>query len=91
MDTCRTCGKLFDGEGWKTVCRRCYINAMGEEDEVVEAERKEAELQRFVARGRPAQMTSERLRQLLQLCHPDKHGNSVLSQEVTRWLLSLRK
>lgn len=25
-------------------------------------------------------------RKLLTLCHPDKHGNSKLSQEVTVWL-----
>lgn len=32
-----------------------------------------------------------RLRQLLQLCHPDKHGGSELANAVTAWLLSLRK
>ncbi len=32
-----------------------------------------------------------RLRQLLQLCHPDKHGNSKTSQEVTQWLLEARQ
>jgi transcriptional regulator with XRE-family HTH domain len=33
----------------------------------------------------------ERLRQLLQLCHPDKHGSSRASVAATQWLLSLRK
>lgn len=36
-------------------------------------------------------ITRERLRQLLQLCHPDKHGNSQTSQDVTCWLLEVRK
>jgi len=30
------------------------------------------------------------LRKLLQLCHPDKHGNSELSNEVTRALLAMK-
>lgn len=34
---------------------------------------------------------AQRLRQLLQLTHPDKHGGSALATEVTAWLLSLRK
>ncbi len=29
-------------------------------------------------------------RKLLMLCHPDKHGNSELAQEVTRWLIAER-
>lgn len=37
------------------------------------------------------QITRERLRQLIQLCHPDKHNNSSASVEATQWLLELRK
>lgn len=29
-------------------------------------------------------------RKIMMLCHPDKHGNSELSQEVTRWLIENR-
>lgn len=32
-----------------------------------------------------------RLRELLQLCHPDKHGGSALAQRITAWLLELRE
>lgn len=32
----------------------------------------------------------ERIRQLLQLCHPDKHNNSLGSNDATRWLLKQR-
>ena len=32
-----------------------------------------------------------RLRDLLMLCHPDKHKNSEKSSDVTRWLLEIRK
>jgi transcriptional regulator with XRE-family HTH domain len=31
-----------------------------------------------------------RLRQLLQLCHPDRHGNSKVATEVTAWLNQMR-
>lgn len=30
-------------------------------------------------------------RKLLMLCHPDKHGNSKLASEVTRWLIDERE
>lgn len=32
-----------------------------------------------------------RMRQLLQLCHPDKHNGSATSTAVFQWLMSLRK
>lgn len=34
----------------------------------------------------PTEMT----RKMLMLCHPDKHGNSPVATEVTRWLLDQR-
>jgi hypothetical protein len=34
---------------------------------------------------------SAMFKKLLMLCHPDKHGNSELSHEVTRWLIEERK
>ncbi len=30
------------------------------------------------------------VKRLLSLCHPDKHGNSKASTEVTQWLLEQR-
>lgn len=42
-------------------------------------------------RGRPlTAIDKTRLRQLIQLCHPDKHGGSPLASEVTQWLNKLR-
>lgn len=32
-----------------------------------------------------------RVKQLLMLCHPDKHGNSELATQVTRWLIDCKK
>jgi hypothetical protein len=31
-----------------------------------------------------------RVKQLILLCHPDKHANSALANDVTKWLLTLR-
>lgn len=33
----------------------------------------------------------ERLDDLIQLCHPDRHDNNARSNDVTRWLIGLRK
>lgn len=45
------------------------------------------------ARATPAagMIDKARIRQILQLVHPDKHAGSALAGEVTAWLLSLRK
>jgi hypothetical protein len=37
-----------------------------------------------------AQIPLYRLKQLIALTHPDRHGNSKASNEVTQWLLKLR-
>jgi hypothetical protein len=31
-------------------------------------------------------ITPERMRQLLSLCHPDRHNGSAMSTEVFQWL-----
>lgn len=64
------------------------------------SERERAAGSRGKSRGEPA-ATAERLgptlderraRQLLQLCHPDKHGGSRAATEVSQWLnAALRK
>lgn len=38
----------------------------------------------------PTQITPARLKQLLQLCHPDRHQNSPLSNDVQQWLLQVK-
>lgn len=49
---------------------------------------------RKLARGAspsaPASIRPERVKQLIRLCHPDKHGDSQVATEVTQWLLSMR-
>jgi hypothetical protein len=35
-------------------------------------------------------MDLQRWRQLLQLCHPDRHDGSATATAVTQWLLQIR-
>lgn len=35
-------------------------------------------------------LDGQRVKDLIKLCHPDRHGNNALSTEVTKWLNSLR-
>lgn len=37
------------------------------------------------------EITPERLKQLSQLCHPDRHDNSALSTAVFQWLREIGK
>lgn len=32
-----------------------------------------------------------RLRQLIRLCHPDKHNESAMATEVSQWLQEIKK
>lgn len=35
-------------------------------------------------------LTDDMWKKIMMLCHPDKHSNSDLSHEVTRWLITNR-
>jgi hypothetical protein len=37
------------------------------------------------------EVDTSRLRKLLMLCHPDKHENSGMATEVTRWLIEIKE
>ena len=74
---CPTCGKsYFKDEKWKHLCLKCYL-AKKPADKLVSV---------------PATPPIEpgMLRRLIQLCHPDKHGNSEAATLATQWLLKLR-
>lgn len=40
--------------------------------------------------GQQLTLDSTRLRQLIQLCHPDRHDGSRTATEATQWLLAQR-
>jgi hypothetical protein len=79
---CRDCGARFKrdaDEAWKVRCLPCWVRlkAATEASATPVADPIRAELR-------------ERLRELLMLCHPDKHAGSALATRTTQWLLSLR-
>jgi hypothetical protein len=87
---CTDCGKEFfvvPSEHWKRVCRFCYRGEMDARIQVKTLERTIDSLRRL---GSPSSLDRHRLRQLLQLCHPDKHDGSKTATEITQWLLSQR-
>ena len=86
------------------IARKGRVDDLLQEREILKqrlAER-EAEIQRlqcallearFCPQGSPklpADIT-EQIPRLLQLCHPDKHGNSASSTQATAWLLKMRR
>lgn len=42
---------------------------------------------------RPARLdiANDAIKDLLMLCHPDRHNNSERANRITRWLISVRK
>ncbi len=71
--------KLFDlANKWGALVDR--INAKGGEQFL-----KEAKL------APPAQLNNDEIKNLLFLCHPDKHGGSQKAEEMTKRLLEMRR
>jgi hypothetical protein len=80
---CRACYVALpaDAPAWKTLCRECFVAAKKAEHAALLAERDELHLEvrrlRDVLEQRTALPTidPQMVRTLLQLCHPDRHGN----------------
>ncbi len=64
---------------WKATCLECYLDKKGKRRASV----------RTVTVVEPIEATM--LKRLIQLCHPDRHGNSEASNTATRFLLQLRE
>ena len=91
MSVCTHCGEWFKPKYENLrLCFDCFKKrerALEEYDDLVE----EIETLRERARLPSLRVPPARLRQLLHLCHPDKHNNSRTATEVTQWLLELRE
>lgn len=92
---CRTCGAPFyrsTDEQWKTLCLDCWRSSKAKTHDSATCL---LCYQRGLVAGRahrsnaPA-LDPARIRELLQLAHPDKHAGSPLATRVTSWLLSQR-
>jgi len=93
---CAECGALFfrkTNERWKRVCLDCWIAQKEKQGGRREQRREQREPPGH--RSEPSSDGSaipvEMLRRLLQLCHPDKHGDSESAVKATQWLLKQRK
>jgi hypothetical protein len=82
VSTCVDCGSYFyraATESWKRRCLSCWLATKATKP--------------AAAPVQPDPVVGElrdNIRGLLSLCHPDRHGNSQLSTNVTRWLLQVR-
>lgn len=86
-DRCRSPFMREPGARFKTMCPTCF-----------KAERDRAAFERGYEAGRaealrqaPSAVPADRLRALLQLAHPDRHGGSRLALETTQWLLDCKR
>ncbi len=77
---CVDCGGMFTREAdatWKRLCLPCWRRTKAVADPLRTAPTVQ-------------ELDRQRVRQLLQLCHPDRHGGSPLAQTITQWLLQLK-
>ena len=75
--TCKTRTFIQD-RPWKRVCLDCYLRNKGRATPTASYATP------------PASIDQAMLRRLVQLCHPDRHGNSEASNIATRYLLQLK-
>ncbi len=94
---CSQCHHPFDqDEPWKRICLNCWIeNKRREEDDPRKQQRRHeggfrSHRQEHTPPLAMPAIDKDMLRRLIQLCHPDKHGNSQAATEATTWLLKQR-
>jgi len=81
MATCPSCGDAYlQDQPWKRICLKCYLKAKGKT---------------YTPPPVPCPVMTNpiepgMLRRLIQLCHPDRHGNSEASNTATRYLLAMK-
>jgi hypothetical protein len=67
------------------ICWRCHT------DDRLHSEYKRGLTDGLRAGGSHVDLDDRRLRQLIQLCHPDRHAGSVAATNATQWLLEQRQ
>ena len=103
MPNCVICGAYAGEEHWRKWCRRCYAKKKRDEESspYVFHEPTVDDLRNALAtlhkqycelldRKNGDRLDEDFIRRLLMLCHPDKHGGSSLSTQVTQKLLEMR-
>lgn len=72
LKICR-CGNRYEDDGYKTVCSGCFARQKKEEQE---------NLKRRIFELQNQNIDKETMKKIIYLCHPDKHGNSELSNKI---------
>lgn len=98
---CARCPEWAGTESWRTLCRKCFTSQKKAEEEAVRQQLYDlmAENQSLRSQLRDhgqiviqdSGIPPEKLKALVQLCHPDKHNGSRAANDMTQWLLSQRK
>ena len=89
---CRDCGRRFQGEDWKTRCLGCFIEMKRREErgDDFRAAYREGYADGLAERA-PEQLDPAFVRDLIALCHPDRHpGRFEIANRVTARLVSMR-
>jgi hypothetical protein len=73
---------LYAQEGWKA--------AQAEHSDCPEQTKKWKRRAVAFRNAARARLSQERIRALIRLCHPDRHGNSPEATQITQWLLEMR-
>ena len=88
---CRACYAALHFEPeWKTLCKSCYAASKKREQAQLQAEVAGLRAELAVLRQRQG-IEPAMVRTLLQLCHPDKHGDSPAATRATQFLLTLKR
>ena len=92
MKVCTHCGERFQPRYENSkLCTPCFFERESMFEFYPELEREILDLRRALARTpAPSVIPSDILRVLIQLAHPDRHGNSPASNRATAWLLDQR-
>ncbi len=92
---CRDCLKPYVAdEDWQRVCLICWKEASDytlTKGDKAFGRMQDALIEIRDAGAGGAHLTQARIRDLLLLCHPDRHQNNARSNEITKWLLAMRK
>lgn len=98
--TCCDCGAAFwrdEDQAWKRRCLSCWKASKAAKENARHEDRAanentHANYSRACGSGEAlVPLDKAHLRELLQLCHPDKHNGSDLAVRVTAWLLDLKR
>jgi hypothetical protein len=75
---------------WRTHCRDCFIRLKRLEENALRKQVAELHLQLRAYKALASTIDRALLTRIISLCHPDKHGNSETSNQVTARLLEIR-